>query len=115
MQKISPIEVPFESVTKAGSTKTEVQWLITDEVGAPNFAMRRYRIQPGGSVGLHQHQEEHEVYVLKGHAEFSDGMNKILVEAGDAVFIPSNEKHMITPIGNVDLEFICIVPGSQKR
>ncbi|MHA1712904.1 MAG: cupin domain-containing protein [Candidatus Ranarchaeia archaeon] len=115
MIKISSGDVPLEQVTKAGSKKTMVQWLITDEIGAPNFAMRRYIIEAGGYVGLHSHIEEHEVYVLSGSAEFSDGTNVVVVRSGDAVFIPPNEPHMINNVGNKKLEFICIIPGANKR
>ena len=115
MKKISENDVPYEQVTKAGSVNTKVQWLITSETGAPNFAMRRYVMDKGGQVGLHSHNEEHEVYILKGKADFSNGEETIHVKSGDTMFIPSNEQHMITNTGNESFEFICIIPGAEKR
>ena len=115
MIKISSSEIAFEPVTKANSVNTQVKWLITDQVGAPHFAMRRYKIDRNGKVGLHSHEEEHEVFVLTGEAEFSNGQESIQVTPGDAVFIPPHEQHTIVNTGPSAFEFICLVPGPKKR
>jgi len=44
-----------------------MQMLISHEEG-PNFAMRRFVINPGGSMPLHTNQVENEQYVLSGSA-----------------------------------------------
>ncbi len=49
-----------------GASKLRVRWLITKEMGAPNFAMRLFEMEPGGFSPLHSHDWEHEVFVLEG-------------------------------------------------
>ncbi len=43
---------PYDSVNaedvQAGAVKTRVRWLITEQLGAPNFAMRVFEIEPNG-------------------------------------------------------------------
>ena len=53
-----------------------VRWLIDNKSGAKNFAMRQFKIETGGMVPLHNHPEDHEIYVLSGKGKFSDGEEK---------------------------------------
>lgn len=111
MIKKNLLDVQEEVVTKANSTKTTVRWLITKEDGAQSFATRRFEIQPGGKVGVHDHDEDHHVYILQGTAEFfnNDGQ-KLTVEPTDTIYIPPNEPHGINNNGSEVLAFICIIP-----
>jgi len=103
--------VAKEKVTKANSTKTSIRWLITKEDGATHFATRRFRIQPGGQIGLHHHEEEHHIYVLNGQADFLDeNGNKTLVNQDNVIYIPPNEKHGIVNTSNKPFVFICMIP-----
>jgi len=49
-----------------GTSKLRVRWLITKEIGAKNFAMRLFEMEPGGYSPLHSHPWEHEVFILEG-------------------------------------------------
>ena len=104
-------DVQEENVTKANSTKTTVRWLITKVDGADTFATRRFEIQPGGQVGMHSHQEDHHVYVLKGTCLIIDEKgNEIKLKSGDVIYIPPNEKHGFKNNGNEIFAFICVIP-----
>ena len=104
-------DVKEEFVTKASSTKTTVRWLITKDDGAKNFATRRFEIQPGGQVGLHEHAEDHQIFVLKGKCQlFDENGNKIELKNGDAIYIPPNEKHGFENNGSEPFAFICVIP-----
>jgi len=111
MIKKSIDDVEEELVTKAGSTETTIKWLITDKDGPTHFATRRFEIKPGGKVGLHQHPEEHHVYVLNGVANFVD-INGVIFKAkkDDVVYIPPNELHGIKNESEENFIFICIIP-----
>ena len=62
------------SVKKVNAIKKEIvnagvntfkQVLVSAEE-APNFAMRKFIIEPEGSMPMHKNSVEHEQYVLKG-------------------------------------------------
>ena len=100
--------VPTEPV-EAG-TGTSRQVLIGPDEG-PNFAMRRFILQPGGSMPAHTNTVEHEQYVLRGRAEIAIGEETHHVSAGDVVYIPANVPHWYRVEGDEPFEFLCIVPN----
>ena len=110
MLKKKADEIPWHEVTMADSKKTNMQWLISSEDGAENFAMRRFKIEEGGSVGLHAHPEEHEIFVLSGRARVFTDKEEILVKPGDTLFVSSNELHGYEARENEPFVFLCVIP-----
>jgi quercetin dioxygenase-like cupin family protein len=94
-----------------------VRWLIDEEHdGAKNFAMRRFEIKPETEVPLHNHAQDHEIYILEGSGKFyNDSGTEEFVEKGDIVYIPPNEKHGIVNLGKRDFIFLCLVPYLKER
>ena len=106
-------EVVAQPVDKA--TKTEIQWLIDRNDGAPNFELRKFRIRPGGSIPKHYHPDiEHEQYVLAGDYEVGIGEEVHRLKAGDSLYIPAGTVHWYVNSGKQDAEFLCIVPKKEK-
>ena len=91
-----------------------MQVLISSEEG-PNFAMRRFEIQPGGGMPNHTNLVEHEQYVLGGSAEIAIGDETYHVEAGDVVFIPSGVPHWYKNDGEEPFAFLCLVPNKPDK
>jgi quercetin dioxygenase-like cupin family protein len=98
-----------EKVVKAGN-KTTIQVLITAQEG-PNFALRRFVMQPGGSMPKHTNTLEHEQYVLRGHASVGIGGETFDVRVGDVLFIPQGVPHWYQNLGDEQFEFLCIIPN----
>jgi quercetin dioxygenase-like cupin family protein len=96
-------------VVKSGD-KTTIQVLISSQEG-PNFALRRFIMEPGGGIPGHTNTVEHEQYVLQGHASIGIGGETIDVNAGDVVFIPEGIPHWYRNIGKENFEFLCIIPN----
>jgi quercetin dioxygenase-like cupin family protein len=106
-------QVIAKPVDKA--VKTEIEWLIDRNDGAPNFELRKFRIQPGGSIPRHYHRDiEHEQYVLAGDYTVGIGEKTHRLKAGDSLFIPAGTVHWYTNDGEGDAEFLCIVPRTEK-
>ncbi len=92
-----------------GTVNTSVRWLITEEIGAENFAMRLFEIKKNGYSPFHSHPWEHEVFVLEGEGVVrGENSEKELLE-GDVIFIPANEKHQLRCTGDI-LKFLCLIP-----
>ena len=100
------------SVTPSGK---KVHWLVTSEIGAPNFEMRYIEIAPNAKPSkTTTHSHEHEVYVVSGHGLLTGKHGgqgyQTELRAGDAIFIPGNEEHQwLTPFDE-GLAMICVVP-----
>ncbi len=103
-----------ESVAVAQGVKTIRQVLISPQEG-PNFAMRRFAMQPGGGMPRHTNTVEHEQYVLGGKARVGIANEVFEVKKGDVVFIPENVPHWYQNIGDDIFEFLCIVPNKPDK
>ncbi|MDD5455402.1 MAG: cupin domain-containing protein [Candidatus Margulisbacteria bacterium] len=69
----------------------------------------------GGSIGLHRHDNEDEVFIiLKGQGICDDGTKKSQFSAGDALLTVSGGSHSIENTGKEDIEFIAIVMPYNK-
>lgn len=92
----------------------KIYWMLTSEIGAPNFEMRMIEIPEGGKSSKGSHPHEHEVYVVKGSGRVvgvsrGEAYDEPLAP-GDSVFIPGNEEHQWINAGSGDFSFICVVP-----
>ena len=101
-------EFPKEAVGAGKGTERQVL-IGSDE--APNFAMRRFIMQPGGGIPAHTNTVEHEQYVLRGRAKVGIGGKIHDVKTGDVVFIPAGTPHWYEVEGDEPFEFICVVPN----
>ena len=90
--------------------KTKIRWLINEKQGAPNFAMRRFEIQPGGSTPYHTHPWEHEVYVLEGSAKAVSKEAETDIGPGSVILVEPNEEHNFKNTGDKPLVFLCMIP-----
>lgn len=97
-----------------GASKVKVRWLITKEMGAPNFAMRLFEVEAGGCSPLHAHPWEHEVFILEGEGVVVDAGKERKFKSGDVVFVAPNELHQFKNNGKSSLKFLCIVPIRDK-
>jgi len=99
----------------SGAEKVKVRWLITKEMGAPNFAMRLFEIGRGGCSPYHSHDWEHEVFILEGEGKLVTEKEPKKFKQGDVVFVLPNEKHQFKNEGSGILKFLCIVPIQKKK
>jgi len=101
-------EFPREPVGAGRGTERQV--LIGSDA-APNFAMRRFIMQPRGGIPAHTNTVEHEQYVLRGRAKVGIGEEVHEVKTGDVVYIPAGTPHWYEVEGEEPFEFICVVPN----
>lgn len=67
-------------------------------------------IEPGCSLGFHEHHGESETYyILKGQGIYSDNGNLRMVKAGDVTFTPDGEGHALTNTEDEDLVFMALI------
>jgi quercetin dioxygenase-like cupin family protein len=104
----------YESVkaekVPAPAKGVKVRWLIDEKIGAPNFAMRRFTVEPGGYTPRHSHPWEHEVFILSGTGVVLGEGGKEPVKPGDVVFMPPDEEHQFRNTGAQEMAFLCLIP-----
>lgn len=67
-------------------------------------------IEPGCSLGYHEHHGESETYyILKGIGDYHDNGNVRQVTAGDVTFTPDGCGHGLVNTGSEDLVFMALI------
>lgn len=114
MYKTSYMQVQSTAVIDDGTQGVSMRWVISEKEGAENFALRIFTVEPGGHTPLHTHPWEHEVFVLKGKGAVVNEGKDVPLNAGDVVFVPADEEHQFKNVGDSEMEFICLIPISNK-
>jgi quercetin dioxygenase-like cupin family protein len=110
MKHVHFSDVKLEEPSEEGVKDMKVRWLITKNDGAKNFAMRLFEIQPGGHSPYHQHDWEHEVFILEGNGIAKNEKNQETYKQGDVFFIPPMEWHQFVNTGKKLTKFLCLIP-----
>lgn len=110
MKHIHYTEVELETPKEQGIKDVMVRWLISKKDGADNFAMRLFEIQPEGHTPLHQHDWEHEIFVLEGSGVTKNKTGEESFRHGDVLFVPPMEWHQFVNTGKEILKIICLIP-----
>ncbi|MGQ4892194.1 MAG: cupin domain-containing protein [Candidatus Njordarchaeia archaeon] len=108
IKKIEDVE--FEEVTAYNSKGARMQWLLSSDDGVENFAMRRFIIDKGGSIGEHSHWYEHEIFMLKGKCKITIDGKEYVASENMVLFVPPYAKHSYENIGDGPVEFLCMIP-----
>lgn len=67
-------------------------------------------LEPGASIGQHEHSGDFEVYyILSGEGTVDDNGKKAVVQAGDMLLTRNGENHSIENTGKTDLVFMALV------
>ncbi len=106
-------EVAYETVDAAEGLSKGV--LVGPDDGAPNFAIRRFVLEPGATVPEHTNAVEHEQYVLEGEYVVGIGDEEYTVEPGDSLLIPAGTVHWYRNEGDERGAFLCAVPNGDDE
>ncbi len=110
MKHVHYTDVDLEIPKEDGIKDVKVRWLINKKDGAPTFAMRLFEIEPNGYTPLHQHDWEHEVFILEGNGITRNKEKEESLHPGDVLFINSMEWHQFINTGSKPLKFLCLIP-----
>jgi quercetin dioxygenase-like cupin family protein len=100
-----------QPVAMDGVKDVTMRLMVGRDDGAPTFSMRHFTVEPGGHTPRHEHNYEHEVYVVEGsgRTEYAGEMHDI--RAGDVLFVEPNTVHQFVNTGTTPLKFLCLVPA----
>lgn len=102
-------DIEYEAVDAADGMWKGV--LLSEEHGAPHFAIRRFLLDPGAQVPKHTNGVEHEQYVLAGEYVVGIDDAEYTVTPGDSMLIPAGVVHWYRNESDEQAAFICAVPN----
>jgi len=102
--------IELETVNMEGAVGAKIRWLVSQKDGAPNFAMRLFEIDVDGQTPYHQHNYEHEIYVLDGEGIFTFENNEYPFKKGDFIYVDPDKSHNFRNVGTDKLKFLCLIP-----
>lgn len=81
-----------------------------DQLQGKGRLFARNLLQPGSSLGWHEHKGDIEAYyIVVGEGTVDDNGTKVQVKAGDVVYTNNGESHSIENTGTENLEFIALI------
>jgi quercetin dioxygenase-like cupin family protein len=101
-------DIEYETVDAADGMRKGV--LVNEAHGAPNVALRRFVLDPGGTVPEHTNEIEHEQHVIAGNYVVGIEGEEYTVSAGDTIHIPAGAVHWYRNDNDQPGVFLCAVP-----
>jgi quercetin dioxygenase-like cupin family protein len=96
--------------TEDGAQGAGLRWMLGPKDEMPNFYLRVVEIEIGGQSMHHQHDYEHEVFVLEGNGILVGEDQSLHLEPGSAGYVPPNVIHQFRNTGDTTMKFICVIP-----
>ena len=101
-------DIEYDALDAAGGMQKGV--LVNEEYGAPNVALRRFILEPDGTVPRHTNKIEHEQHVIAGNYTVGIEDEEYTVSAGDTIHIPAGAVHWYRNESDQPGVFLCAVP-----
>jgi len=115
MKVKNPNDVPFIEATADGAQGAGLRWMLGPDDNMPNFHLRLVEVEPGGKTMHHQHNYEHECFVVEGSGELVGVNETLAMNKGAAAYVPANEIHQFRNAGDTPFKFVCVIPADYKE
>lgn len=101
--------IPVRDYGREGFEGVSRQVIIGPHDGSLNFAIRYFRVEPGCSTHLDQHEHAHGVVIVHGRARLQLNDTFYEMEPWDSVFISGNDIHQFSCISEEPMGFLCVI------
>jgi len=111
IKKPEEMKIQVNEKMRGGNGITKMTHLFTqDELKGHCRICARIELQPGCSIGYHQHIDEEEIYyILQGKGTVNDNGELKEVTAGDAVLTGDGAGHSIENTGTDPLVLMAVI------
>ena len=93
-----------------GSITVETLNMNNEELNGKGRVFAHTTIQPGSSIGYHEHHGESETYyILSGKGDYNDNGTVRPVKAGDITYTPNGCGHGLENTGDENLVFMALI------
>jgi len=105
IRRSSERETETRKGMRGGSGEVKIKhYFRKDEINAPCRLCAELILPPGSGIGLHEHADEDEIFIIqRGRGVIVDDGKETEVEAGDCILTGKGGAHSIRNIGDEDL------------
>jgi len=103
-------QVNLIDISMDGADKVSKAVVIGKKEGWDGYALRVFKLGPGGFTPRHSHDWEHVNYITSGRGRLTIGSEVYELGERDFALVPPGVEHQFENPGSGDFEFICIVP-----
>ena len=111
IKKKTAQDVEVRKNMRGGDGEVTVRhYLKPEEITARTRLCAELVLPPGASIGVHDHVEEDEIYIIqKGKGMMTDGGKEVPVETGDVILTGKGASHSIRNIGTENLIVTAVI------
>ncbi len=111
LRRAEEMEKEIKEQMRGGKGSVEITHIFKQsELTGKARLVAKVTINPGFSIGLHEHVNEEEIYyIIKGKALVDDNGEKREVNPGDAVLTGGGAVHSIENTGSEVLELLAVI------
>ena len=111
IKKAEEMKLEIREQMRGGNGNVEIMHILNiDEMKGKVRLFAKITLNPGCSIGMHQHEGEEEAYyILSGTAKVNDNGTERIVKPGDAVLTGNGASHSIENAADKPLEFIAVM------
>ena len=100
----------LRNAMRVGNGEIKIEHLWENELNSPIRMFSRITVEPGCSIGFHNHDNEEEVfYIISGQAEADDNGNTVILNPGDTILTGNGDGHSIKNAGNTTLVMMAVI------
>ena len=101
----------IKELMRGGKGSVEIMHIFKqDELKGKARLCAKITIEPGSSIGLHQHSDEEEIfYIINGKGIVNDNGNISEFRKGDSILTGNGASHSIESIGDEPLEMLAVI------
>jgi mannose-6-phosphate isomerase-like protein (cupin superfamily) len=105
------MQVEVREAMRGGKGRVQIMHVFKkEELKGKCRLFAKITLEPGCSIGLHEHVDEEEVfYIIRGRGRVVDDGVEQEVSEGDAILTGGGKSHSIENTGDDDLELMAVI------
>lgn len=111
IRRAAEMEKEIKEQMRGGKGSVEITHIFKkDELKGKARLCAKLTLNPGCSIGLHEHSGEEEIfYIIRGNGLIDDNGQKTEVGPGDAILTGGGASHSVENIGTEPLEIAAVI------
>lgn len=112
IHKANECKVEVREAMRGGDKSVKITHFFDEanELMSPTRLCAKLELEPGASIGFHEHDQEEEMFVvLAGQALIDDNGKEVQVGPGDTILTGNGAGHAVKSLGPDTLQMLAVI------